>query len=94
MSTNKDNGTSTKKTGGYKNDKKFDNKGRNDYSNKFPRAVRSEMEVKVHAIMAEITSLNDQIKGHRDEISKVNDATKGSRVSLIVHTYYIDLTGY
>lgn len=84
MATNKDKGSSVKKTGGHKGDgKKFENRGRNDISSKFQRPVRSEMEVKVHAIMSEIAALNDQIKGHRDEISKVNDATKGARVSFI-----------
>lgn len=83
MSTEKNTKNKSQTSKGSDRDgKKFDNRSRNghdDLAKKYSRPVRSEMQAKVREIIAELSTMNDQIKTHREEITKVNDATKGSR---------------
>lgn len=81
-------GTDKKVGDGKKSDnkgKRSDNKGGRGgdaYGNikvNVTRPNRSDMDVKVKALIAEITGRNEEIKKIRDAISKINDITKGSK---------------
>ena len=65
-----------------------------DVTPKLQRPARNELEVKVKLLIDSIATFNEQIKGHREEINKINDTTKSSKVRLemkIVHVLYLTL---